>query len=89
VSDPAFLWRADSADHASRGVCGDQAAAMLAAEVCMNKEGATKALLRAATPGLETVGLDDGWCPTGDEWRAELAPGGVVTWAAVKAEPGG
>jgi hypothetical protein len=78
-----YLWRADSDDHGSRGVCGDQAAARLAAEGCMGKEGATRALIRAATPGLEVGGLDDGWCPTGAEWRGELAPGGGVTWVPV------
>ncbi len=86
MSDSAFLWQADSADHGSRGVCGDQAAARLAAEGCMNGEGATRALIRAATPGLEVGGLDDGWCPTGDAWLAEFAPGGGVTWVPVTAE---
>jgi hypothetical protein len=81
VSDPAFLWQADSDDLGSRGVCGDQAAARLAAEGCMSRKGgATKASIRAATPGLEVGGLDDGWCPTGDAWLAELTPGGGVTW---------
>jgi hypothetical protein len=52
----------------------------------MNKEGgATKALIRAATPGLETVSLDDGWCPTGDAWRAEFTPGGGVMWVPFSA----
>jgi hypothetical protein len=49
----------------------------------MNVEGATQALIRAATPGLETAGLDDGWCPTGNAWLAERAPGGGVTWVPV------
>jgi hypothetical protein len=80
VSDPAFLWQADSDDHGSRGVCGEQSDARQAAENCMIKEGATRALIRAATPGLEVGGLDDGWCPTGAAWRAELVPGGGVTW---------
>jgi hypothetical protein len=81
-----YLWRADSDDHGSRGVCGDQAAARLAAEGCMGKEGATKALIRAATPELEVGGLGDGWRPTGDAWRASKHPGGGVAWETVMAE---
>jgi hypothetical protein len=80
-----YLWQADSADRGSRGICGDQAAARLAAEACMNTEGAPKALIRAATPGLGTAGLDDGWCPTGEAWLAARAPGGGIEWMPVPA----
>jgi hypothetical protein len=80
-----YLWQADGPEQGSRGVCGDQAAARLTAEGCMNGEGATQALIRAATPGLETAGLDDGWCPTGDAWLAVPIPGGVE-WTAVAAQ---
>jgi hypothetical protein len=87
VSGPAFLWQADSPTSGARGVCGDQGDARLAAEGCIREHGAERALIRAATPGLEAVGGDDGWCPTGDAWLAEPAPGGGVTWVPVKTEP--
>jgi hypothetical protein len=94
VSSPAFLWQADSDDHGSRGVCGEQADAQRAAEKCMTGEGATRALIRAVTPELEVGGLDDGWCPTGDAWLGEPVPGGGVMWvpvtmAEIPAEPDG
>lgn len=80
-----YLWHADGPERGSRGVCGDQAAARLAAEGCISKEGATEARIHAATPGLEVLGLDDGWCPTGDARLAAIIPGGGVTWVPVSA----
>lgn len=85
MNDPAFLWQADSDDHGARGVCGEHADARKAAENCMIKEGATRALIRTATPELEVGGLDDRWCPTGNAWLAERVPGGGIAWVPVKA----
>ena len=78
-----YLWQADGPEQGSRGVCGDQVSARAKAEGCMNEQGATMALIREAVPGL-TAGLDDGWCPTGDAWRAEFGDDGSVVWAPVK-----
>ena len=89
-----YLWDADGPARGSRGVCDDQAAARAKAERCMKDDGAPRALIRAATPGVDVGGLDDGWCPTGDAWLAEFDPGGDVTWVPVSLaeppdEPGG
>jgi hypothetical protein len=80
-----YLWQTDGPRQGSRGVCRDHVAARRAAEGCINTEGATQALIQAATPGLETAGLDDGWCPTGDAWLAEFHDDGGIAWAPVKA----
>jgi hypothetical protein len=60
----------------------------------MAEEGAPKALIRAARPGLEVGGLDDGWCPTGAAWLGVPLIGGRARWVPVSTteplgEPGG
>jgi hypothetical protein len=84
VTAPEFLWQADGPARGDRGVCGDLAAARLAAEGCL-RGGASSALVEAATRGLGVGSLDGDWCPTGAAWLAEPLPGGGVRWTPVTA----
>ena len=77
MSAPEYLWQADSAVAGGRGVCGKPELAMAKAEGCL-RGGAARALVEEVTPGVAAVGMDDGWCPTGKAWFAELVDGGVV-----------
>ena len=72
-----YLWQADGPLRGDRGVCGDLAAAMLAAEGCL-RGGARSVVIDEATPGLVTDSMDDGYCRTGRAWRARAADDGIA-----------
>lgn len=74
-----FLWQADGPRQGGRGVSGDQGSARRAAAGRLRSGAATTAVVEEATAGIGIRTLADGYCPTGEAWRARVADG-RVTW---------
>jgi hypothetical protein len=85
MSEIVYLWQADGPLNGGRGVCGELGSAREAAEGCLRRGAATGAVVEEAVPEIGIRTLADGYCRTGEAWRAEPAPGGGITWVPVTA----